>query len=88
MKIQLYFGETYGDDPIYDSEKVTQFEPTIAEDLQKLGDLADLIEDDFLELECEVCISWSGQEEQTEESKEARPSFKIRRGTTLIMKDE
>ena len=23
MKIQLYFGESYGDDPIYDSEKVT-----------------------------------------------------------------
>ena len=62
-KIQLYPDDTFGMDPIYDSEEVTWAQPTIAEDLKQLGELADLIEDDFLELECEVGIEWDEEEQ-------------------------
>ena len=57
-KIQLYADDAYSVEPVYESDVGTQIKPTIAEDLQQLGDLADLIEDDFLELECIVVIEF------------------------------
>ena len=56
------------------------------EDLQKLGDLTDLIEDDFLELECEVSIEWEQQTQLVaEESKNKLPITVNGKRTTLRM---
>ena len=84
-KIQLYPDDRFGMDPIYDSEEVTWAQPSIAEDLEALGDLADLIEDDFLELECEVIIEFDEGEENIEDYKEEQPIGSIRRGTQLVL---
>ena len=57
--------------------------PTIAEDLLDLGDLDTLIEDDFLELLCEVVIEYDEEAEAFEETKEIPDASKKRR-TTLV----
>ena len=84
-KIQLYADDAYTDKPIYDSDEVPSIKSSIAEDLKQLGDLADLIEDDFLELECIIVIEFDEQDEIEEESKEEQPQAKKSRRATLVM---
>ena len=67
VRVLLYPDYTISQKALYDSDEVTFAQPTIAEELEELGDLDDLIEDDFLELQCEVVIEFEEEEAAFEE---------------------
>ena len=59
-------------DPLFDSDVHTQTDgkqPTIAEKIQTLGSIHEIIEDDFLELPCEVAIEFDKEDVPFEEIK-------------------